>query len=815
MTTQVSGDLRVITSTPAKITSVDVRSTTTRPSGDGLMLGQWVTLSKPGQFNAASGEVDFPAVPGPAQLKLFSGGSTVGSVALIVPDSPSASLADCVRLVGLVDDATRSELEKLAVEVVRDRERTETAVKRAVDAEAASAKSAKSALDSAAEAASSEDAAAKSETASAASSELSKDAAAVSVAAALGFEGHTPAQVIDAATRAESARDTAVDAAETSTADRTYVAEVRDELEDAYAESEAGQAVPPRLTEAGLNRTYIIRGEYAVSVRSYGATGDGVTDDSDAVQAALDANGGGVVSFPPGRYRLTRDFDVPGGTTLFGAGSTSTVLDFSTKDTWTSGTESAFFVWERGSFYDLTAVTEDVAAGDPSITVAAGHSFVAGDIIRLTSDEVRWGEAVKAEFQRVVQVDGNVLYLSGSTFDSYNVVSDARIEKVNFVGAQMAGFTFVGKGLNPASVTNDAIDANRGDNALNFTLARNVSLSDLNFVDVENRVIRMSSVLGAVVDNCHWEFDPARVRLQYGLSLNGATQLVSMTNCSSLNDRHMITTSTSGSLSEGYSPMRGIPRLITVTGCTAHGSWQDPIDTHRGGEHISIVGNSLTTEAVGVKVRGVRVTVVGNTMVGKRSSPYATGLSGVRVVTRCEDTLISGNTFTGFDRAVSIEMPEGPSKEIAVIGNMILDCTYGVVVASDDGYIDGVSIKGNTIRTTGEGNPVHIASSVRNLVISDNELIGGREGIRATNAAGQVVEGAAVQDNTMRGQSLRAIFLRNFSDATVSGNHCPGGQLRIAGDFARVLITGNHLNLSDLTSTSVDVSKHMNGPDYT
>lgn len=43
-----------------------------------------------------------------------------------------------------------------------------------------------------------------------------------------------------------------------------------------------------------------------LSVTSFGATGDGATDDTDAIQAALDAvpEGGGTVYFPPGRYRV-------------------------------------------------------------------------------------------------------------------------------------------------------------------------------------------------------------------------------------------------------------------------------------------------------------------------------------------------------------------------------------------------------------------------------------------------------------------------------------------------------------------------------
>ena len=45
--------------------------------------------------------------------------------------------------------------------------------------------------------------------------------------------------------------------------------------------------------------------EDVIDVKDWGAVGDGVTDDAAAIQAALnavDANVGGVVEFPPGRY---------------------------------------------------------------------------------------------------------------------------------------------------------------------------------------------------------------------------------------------------------------------------------------------------------------------------------------------------------------------------------------------------------------------------------------------------------------------------------------------------------------------------------
>lgn len=55
---------------------------------------------------------------------------------------------------------------------------------------------------------------------------------------------------------------------------------------------------------ASLSSTYVLRGEEVVNVRDYGATGDGVTNDTAAFHAAIDAlpAGGGTVFVPEGVY---------------------------------------------------------------------------------------------------------------------------------------------------------------------------------------------------------------------------------------------------------------------------------------------------------------------------------------------------------------------------------------------------------------------------------------------------------------------------------------------------------------------------------
>jgi hypothetical protein len=66
-----------------------------------------------------------------------------------------------------------------------------------------------------------------------------------------------------------------------------------------------------------------------VSVMDFGAVGDGVTDDTAAIQAAIDAYGDNqAIYFPAGKYKISSSIDLTGceGIHLFGAGSRATEI---------------------------------------------------------------------------------------------------------------------------------------------------------------------------------------------------------------------------------------------------------------------------------------------------------------------------------------------------------------------------------------------------------------------------------------------------------------------------------------------------------
>lgn len=89
---------------------------------------------------------------------------------------------------------------------------------------------------------------------------------------------------------------------------------------DVHDTTMAATGTTKKITTASLG----ILAWYNVKSAAYGAKGDGATDDTAAIQAALTAAGasaiGGIVYFPTGTYLVSSDLIVPSSTTLIGDG---------------------------------------------------------------------------------------------------------------------------------------------------------------------------------------------------------------------------------------------------------------------------------------------------------------------------------------------------------------------------------------------------------------------------------------------------------------------------------------------------------------
>ena len=72
-----------------------------------------------------------------------------------------------------------------------------------------------------------------------------------------------------------------------------------------------------------------------VNVRDFGAVGDGTTDDTAAIQAAVDSITNGVIFFPIGQYKITTTINIDGsGATEPSGGSYARVAFTNNKSNW-------------------------------------------------------------------------------------------------------------------------------------------------------------------------------------------------------------------------------------------------------------------------------------------------------------------------------------------------------------------------------------------------------------------------------------------------------------------------------------------------
>ncbi len=137
-----------------------------------------------------------------------------------------------------------------------------------------------------------------------------------------------------------------------------------------------------------------------VSVKDFGAVGDGKTDDTDALKRALDRAGGKVIAVPPGRYVITDILDIrKSGTVLQGAGPKQTVIYVpkplekirSNMGATTSGRPTSNYSWSGGIIWAkgrwdgnaLSKVTAPARRGEKVIVVDRPDRCKVGDEVRL------------------------------------------------------------------------------------------------------------------------------------------------------------------------------------------------------------------------------------------------------------------------------------------------------------------------------------------------------------------------------------------------------------------------------------------------
>jgi hypothetical protein len=149
-----------------------------------------------------------------------------------------------------------------------------------------------------------------------------------------------------------------------------------------------------------------------VNVRGFGAQGDGVTDDTAALKAAVRAcPTPGAVYLPAGSYVVKGSIDMPSGVVLRGEGPENTHILV------TPGIEGDHSFRVRGRRGKAVRLTNTAPHGTNQVMVADASSFAVGQSVELEMDNESFmakmsSSGTRGQIVKIVGVSGNIL-----TFD--------------------------------------------------------------------------------------------------------------------------------------------------------------------------------------------------------------------------------------------------------------------------------------------------------------------------------------------------------------------------------------------------------------
>lgn len=491
-------------------------------------------------------------------------------------------------------------------------------------------------------------------------------------------------------------------------------------LADADLFEVAASGVSKKITAQKIAE-YAYAEKNTSDVKTYGATGDGVTDDTTAIQAAINAinaAGGGTVFFPAGTYKITATLSLLENVRLFGHAAK---IDYTAiPKTYTSGVANADTVAVRalGTYATSTPLTANAVAEESSVVVTSASGISAGDWVQIGSEELYPYSGSftvkKAEIKQVRSVSGTTINLTTTLYDNYNTSDTAFLRKINFVkNVAIDGLTFIGSYADQLTTNNREIPVVL--QATQYAKVQNCFCNgqDLVGIDVADSVF--FDVSKNTINGAFRQSSSSKGSVYYGVRVRNNSQFGVVSDCKGHTLRRMVVNTSSQAL-------YGQPYFVNIVSNQFFDSHSNSSGRVEGYEHHGF-GRWIT---------------------------YA---------------------FNSADSALGGMRIEG--RDLKIIGNTFTNCTGSGIYFDDDAkVVENVDIIGNTINqslndahsTSGSGILIQLPASndagggiFRNVKIADNIISGfngtNRHGIRVINTTGLTCRNCTIENNSI--DSLR------------------------------------------------------------
>ncbi|WP_145012300.1 glycosyl hydrolase family 28-related protein [Kocuria salsicia] len=498
-------------------------------------------------------------------------------------------------------------------------------------------------------------------------------------------------------------------------------------LAGAGLEGSSSEQIDAAVERVLSSQAWANRKENGVNVKAYGAKGDGVKDDTAAIQAALNNTDGLPVHFAPGlTYRVTAPLVVPSGVwvhghgaVIVGSGSLSSLFSL-------TGTESTVEVPLVGTY----------GAGDSLLTTETDHGLSVGETFRVVGQRQaasidappadRLGMATSnargpwvGEYLTVREVTSarQVLASTGLIFNGYRADASAETHPEARARTTLNRITW-----HTGTLIEDLTIRASTSNTVRMTYCRDAVIRNVRDerTSTAGAAVSMLGCYRCTITGCHAQYlrtKPADVLYyQRNLFKLVSSQACVVDQCTADGGGQVVDVT--------YLQANKIPSIACVIRrCLFTGFDDNPVTTHPGTWGTIIVDNEFragndAVSANGIGIRSPYSLVTGNTVAGipsrGTSDPFvSSGSYGVHLYDggghHCQ---ITGNQITGFDIGVGISDGGEPAERHGelhdlIASNNITDTYFGVLVRkssySDPSIFSALAVTGNQIASRLDG----------------------------------------------------------------------------------------------------------------
>jgi hypothetical protein len=358
------------------------------------------------------------------------------------------------------------------------------------------------------------------------------------------------------------------------------------------------------------------KGDLSINPKDYGAAGDGVSDDTSALQSAFNAGMANGVPVLLGNKVYKTTSTLTGGSNLHLIGNGAKIDYRFIPKTYSSGvaTVENHALDILGSFGTKVSLTSDAVEMAQSIVVADASGFAPDDWVQIVSEDFYpySGTFVipRGEIKQIRSISGNTITFTTVMWEGYTVANSAACRKMNFVeNIYVSGIRFIGSNANQLTTNNREV-------GIALYAAKNFHIERCGFYGQDFVGVRVrSSILGSVVHNdikgAFRVSDLSKGTVYYGIAVQNNAQWVYVGQNKGATLRRLgVCTATQTDYGQAYHIIfQGNQFRDSHSGSTGR---VEGFEHHGFGRWISFDANQTDSSLGGVRIEGRDVSVTNN-----------------------------------------------------------------------------------------------------------------------------------------------------------------------------------------------------------